>query len=70
MPFAVTAGTVGRIEHADVHVLHPEIAIDHGFVLGTKIPKKAQKHYDEEASFHGNKGNDEVNCFCPYAVVI
>lgn len=70
MPFAVTAGAISGVEQADVHVFHAEVSINHGFGLGPKIPKKAQKHYDEEASFHGNKGNDEVNCFCPYAVVI
>ena len=61
MPFAVAAGTIGRVEHADVHVLHAKVSINHSFVLGTKMTQKTQKHYDNKASFHGNKVIDKIN---------
>ena len=68
--FSIAAGAVGSVEHADVHILHAEVAINHGFGLCTQRSKQAQKHYDDKGSFHGNKVSKLVNRFCPLNRVI
>ena len=56
MPFAIGAGAILRIDHADVDVLHTQIAIDLGG-LGVKASDEAKQCYKDWLSFHGNKVN-------------
>ncbi|KWW26202.1 MAG: hypothetical protein F082_23 [bacterium F082] len=53
MPFGIGAGAVLRIDDADVHVLHAEVAEDGGFSLGEEgRSKEKQKQSKDKVLFH------------------